>query len=337
MWNSADPLRYVLDTPMAAQPGTLFNYNTGASQLLAAIIERASGQKLSEFAKANLFDPLGIQNFTWHKMRGLEAGGAGLALTPRSMAKLGYLALRGGQWEDRPVVPAAWVAEATHRQVEAPQHGAYGYQWWVDPTGGSFSAAGFGGQSIQVYPRQDLVVVVSGAMNPAQHTTLRNLVQYFVLPAVTADHRLPAAAAAEELRAAALAPGQRPAASPPAAPPALAGQISGRRYTLAANPLNWKHVSLEFGAAEAYLTVGYKNGTSSRLPLGLDGVPRLNDTPPTILSGSWDNEHTFSLRYEVLGDADGRTLRFTFAGSSVSITSTSFVQMDVATFSGQAE
>lgn len=81
-------------------------------------------------------------------MRGVEAGGAGLFMTPRNMAKLGYLYLRNGLWENRQVVPAAWVSKSTRRQVDTPMYSAYGYQWWVNSTGGSFSASGFGGQLI---------------------------------------------------------------------------------------------------------------------------------------------------------------------------------------------
>ncbi len=335
MWGSADPVQYVLDRPMAGEPGKTFTYNTGASQLLAAILEDATGQKLSAFARQHLFEPLGIQNYVWHTMRGVEAGGAGLFLTPRNMAKLGYLYLRKGRWDSRQVVPAAWVAESTRKQVETDMHSAYGYQWWVTPDGESYSAAGFGGQLIAVYPQKDLVVVATGAMNQAQRNSLRNQLDFFVLPAVLANHSLPASATADQLRARVQAASARPAARPLSPLPATAQQIGGRSYTLESNPLYWQQFQLEFAGAEAYLTVRTNNGESKRLTVGVDGVPRLNATFNTVLHGKWEDDFTFSLHYEPLGDADGRTIRFEFSGKEVQVTSTSFVQQDVAIFKGK--
>jgi len=337
MWASADPVQFVLDRPMAAEPGRTFSYNTGASQLLATILEQTTGQKLSQFARQHLFEPLGIQSYTWHKMRGIEAGGTGLALTPRDMAKLGYLYLRSGRWDDQQIVPASWVAESTRQQVETNTHGAYGFQWWVDPANGSYSAAGFGGQAIHVFPKDELVVVVGGAMNPTQRTTMRNLIDFFVLPAVISEHALAPAPAADEMLARAQAAEARPSARPVEPLPAMAQEIGGRSYTLETNALNWQQFELAFGAAEATLTLHLTNGETTRQTVGLDGVPRLNAAQRSVLSGSWDSARAFTLHYEVLGDADGRTLRFEFAGNELLLTVTSYVQMDVASIKGQAQ
>lgn len=334
MWSGSDPVQYILDQPMAAAPGTVFNYNTGASQLLGAILEKTSGLKLAEYAKQQLFDPLGIRDFSWHKMRGIEPGGSGLVLTARDMAKLGYLYLRGGLWENRQLIPAAWVHESTHKQVEAGAHGGYGYQWWLEP-GGSYSAVGFGGQTIHVYPDKDLVVVITGAMSQAQRTSLRNLVDFFVVPAVVSDQPLPETAATRELQARLKIASDRPAGHAVNPLPAAAQEIAGRSYNLEANPLSWAQFKLDFSEKEAVLTVTKTNGSTHRIPIGLDGVPRQQESLHTVVEGEWNAESIFTFHYEMLGDADGRTIEMVFDGSQVSITSTTYVQADVVQFKGQ--
>lgn len=329
MWTSPDPVQYVLDRPMAADPGSHFNYNTGASELLGAILEQTTGHKLSELASQYLFDPLGIHSFTWHRMRGIEPGGSGLVLTPRDMAKLGYLFLRGGRWEDRQLIPAGWVANSTRAQVTTNTGGGYGYQWWLNASGG-FSAVGFGGQAIQVYPAQDLVVVATGAMGTAERNSLRNLIELFVLPAVVSDHPLPETSATGELLTRARAAAALPKPQPIPTLPAIAAQIAGRSYTLEANPLNWKQAKLEFPQNnEALLTVELSNGGSSRIPIGLDGVPRVAEALRTSVTGKWENEQTFTLQYEILGGSDGDIIQMAFNGSQVDLTLTSYVQADV--------
>jgi CubicO group peptidase (beta-lactamase class C family) len=334
MWSSSDPLQYVLDRPMAAPPGTTFNYSTGNSQVLGAILEMASGQSLSDFANQRLFEPLGIHGATWHRMRGSTPGGSGLVLTARDMAKLGYLYLRGGQWGGKQLLPADWIAASTAKHIAAPA-GGYGYGWWVTPNGG-FTASGFGGQTIDVFPEQGLVVVSTGAMGMAQRTTLHNLITYFILPAVVSDQTLAASAASKTLKARLAAAAGKPAAQAPAELPPLAGEIAGKSYTLAANALDWKKITLEFPSKnEAALVVEYSGGGGARLAIGLDGVPRVGETLRTALVGRWDDEGTFTLQYEVIGGADGQTVRMAFAGNAVMLTLTSYVQGDVSVVKGE--
>jgi CubicO group peptidase (beta-lactamase class C family) len=336
MWSSGDPVQYVLDRPMAAIPGTTFNYNTGNSQLLGAILEQNSGQTLNEFASQYLFNPLGIYNVTWHRMRGLEPGGSGLVLTARDMVKLGYLYLRKGQWGDRQVLPEKWVADSTSSKIVTSM-GGYGYGWWTTANNG-FSASGFGGQSIQVYPEKDLVVVATGAMGQAQRNTLHNLIQYFVLPAVVSDQPLPSVDTSTALKMRLQTVAAQPTAKKSPALPVLAAQIAGLSYPLSTNSLNWKQLKLEFpSSSEAYLVVDYTNGGSARIPAGLDGVPRVAEALRTAVLGKWSGEHALTLQYETIGSADGLTIQMTFEGKKINLTLTSYVQGDVSHAEGTAK
>jgi CubicO group peptidase (beta-lactamase class C family) len=99
-------VKFVLDRPMAHAPGEVFNYNSGSTHLLSAILTRLTGRSAADYAQAKLFGPLGISVSNWRQdPQGLSSGGFGLALLPRDMAKIGYLYLRGGRWEDKTLLP----------------------------------------------------------------------------------------------------------------------------------------------------------------------------------------------------------------------------------------
>jgi CubicO group peptidase (beta-lactamase class C family) len=130
-------------------------------------VQAATGQRLSEMARARLFAPLGITGERWDAHRdGTTYGGVRLYLTARDMARLGELCLQGGAWNGRQIVPAAWIAAATAPHSTSPE-GPYGYHWWVRPLG--YTAQGFGGQYIFVIPRHRLVVVMTADPDAGRH------------------------------------------------------------------------------------------------------------------------------------------------------------------------
>ncbi|MHA1945665.1 MAG: serine hydrolase [Candidatus Hodarchaeales archaeon] len=151
-----DPIQYVLDRVMKFEPGLVFYYNSGASHVLSAIIQKTSGQTTLDFAMKYLFEPLGIEknDVIWMTdSQGRAFGGFGLFLTPRNMAKLGQLYLNKGSWNGEQIVPNEWIVAST----DDIEKNNYGYQWWVYPE--AYSAQGFLGQFISVVPKKDLVVV----------------------------------------------------------------------------------------------------------------------------------------------------------------------------------
>jgi len=179
-----DWIRFVLDLPMAAEPGTRFSYSSGNSHVLAAIIQKSSGKDLYDFARESLFGPLGITDPRWERdPKGLPIGGWGLRLSPRDMAKLGYLYLHGGLWDGKQVVPAAWVHDSTQPQIRADGGWSYGYQWWVDADVPFFAALGRYGQCIFVVPRLDLVVVFTAHIDSNDQE--RDLLKNYIIPACT--------------------------------------------------------------------------------------------------------------------------------------------------------
>jgi CubicO group peptidase (beta-lactamase class C family) len=167
MHRAPDPCRYVLGLAATAPAGQEFFYNTGALTLVSAIIRKATGRPLDEFARATLFEPLGITDVEWIRVKGDTDAGGGLRLRPRDMAKIGQLVLAGGRWNDRQIVSKGWIETSTAPKIEGTSGLFYGYLWWL---GRSLhngrevhwaGALGRGGQSIRIVPELDLVVVVT--------------------------------------------------------------------------------------------------------------------------------------------------------------------------------
>jgi CubicO group peptidase (beta-lactamase class C family) len=161
-----DWVQYVLDQPMAAEPGTTFVYNSGATELLSYLIRKTTGKNADDYAREHLFGPLGIHKYAWKRTPlGLADTEGGLYLEPRDLAKLGYLYLHDGMWEGKQIVPATWVHQSTRWSIDTPWHAAgYGYQWWVlsrqsDTSYAVYAAVGYGGQYLIVIPQLDTIAV----------------------------------------------------------------------------------------------------------------------------------------------------------------------------------
>lgn len=165
MEDAPDRYRFVLERPVVGEPGVRWTYCGGASALLGRLIAKGTGQPLPDFARAALFQPLGISDFEW--MRGTDgtpSSASGLRLTPRDLARIGQMVLQNGQWNGHAVVPAAWIEALSQERVPIDGPLRYGYQWYLGTlAGGSrwVGAMGNGGQRLFVMPSLDLLVVTT--------------------------------------------------------------------------------------------------------------------------------------------------------------------------------
>lgn len=180
MNRSADLIRFVLERPVVAAPGTAWEYSGGLTHLLAEVVQRATGRPLLDYAREVLFEPLGIRDVEWYEnaiRRTTPDADSGLRLRPRDLAKFGLLYEQDGRWNGRQVIPAAWVADSRQWQIGLPDslvefgEGAtgevgYGAQWWHTrytlPYGRftAHRAIGNGGQLVFVVPETGLTAVV---------------------------------------------------------------------------------------------------------------------------------------------------------------------------------
>jgi CubicO group peptidase (beta-lactamase class C family) len=168
MSRTGDWVKFILDLPVATQPGNVFNYCTGAPVTLGALLGNVLDKSVEEFAHEKLFEPLGITDYTWGYKpdRTIDTGGH-LHIKPRDMLKFGLMFLGNGSWEGHQLVSPEWVKRSTESNGAAGGH-YYGYLWWVtrweleDRVINAYFANGNGGQLIFVLPELNAVVVMTG-------------------------------------------------------------------------------------------------------------------------------------------------------------------------------
>ena len=191
---SADPVRYVFEQPVIATPGTVYNYNGGNTTLLGAMLAKATGRRLDDYAREKLFGPLGVTDFEWISMpaNGEIAAASGLRLRARDSAKLGQILLADGLWNGKQILPKGWAAESVKASINGEGLYYYGYQWWLGRSflrGRDFvwsAGVGYGGQRLYTVPALDLVVMINAGHygGPLQGTLPFGIFTRLVLPAV---------------------------------------------------------------------------------------------------------------------------------------------------------
>jgi CubicO group peptidase (beta-lactamase class C family) len=159
-----DWVQFVIDRPMKDEPGSVFAYSSGATELLAYIFKRETGVDIEEYGRSHLFKPLGIQDYHWKRTPlGVVDTEGGLYLRAEDLAKIGLLYLNGGRWEGQPLMTADWVKESLTPRIDAGEGFQYGYQWWLLPHGDpkrlAWLARGMGGQRLIIIPEEHLIVV----------------------------------------------------------------------------------------------------------------------------------------------------------------------------------
>jgi CubicO group peptidase (beta-lactamase class C family) len=170
MESKHDWVQYVIDQPMAAEPGKKWVYSSGVTQLLSHIFKKATGKNVDQYAEEHLFQPLGISYHWKHSPTGLPDTEGGLYISSASLAKIGFLFLKKGMWEGKQIVPADWVRASVKPAMtieDEKRQWGYGFQWWLQPWGKSpeksaWAARGLGGQELRVVPEYDLIVVWTG-------------------------------------------------------------------------------------------------------------------------------------------------------------------------------
>jgi CubicO group peptidase (beta-lactamase class C family) len=166
MWveRPKDPIRYILEKPLYANPGKKFYYRDMDPQLIGYAMTRLLGKSERELADETLFKALDIHDYYWEAdPDGANLAAHGLQMLPRDLAKLGQLVLDRGLWRGERVVSEEWIETSTSAQIDSDtpfESGVfpYGYYWWIVPDVG-YSMWGHGGQFVLVVPSQDLVLV----------------------------------------------------------------------------------------------------------------------------------------------------------------------------------
>ena len=338
MARSPDWVKFILDRPMSSAPGDTFNYNSGNPHLLSAIITKLTGMSVLEYAKAKLFGPLEINDLFWrHDPQGISAGGYGLYLLPRDMAKIGYLYLRNGVWHGKQLLPSAWIEKVSHATVNMPPFELglrYSNLFWALPDKHVYMAVGYHRQVIMVFPDLDIVAVTTGrGIYP-----LSKLADY-VSSSVKSDTALPADVESVKLLASKIldVSTEKPTAVGPTSK--MAAVISGKVYKFARNELNLKSLSLILTNSEPqydvemYARDATKSDSRFSGSIGLDGLYRKGELTrhgsddrfehaPLVnaLKGTWQDDHAFVIDWLELGQGQSaERLTLTFDGEKLNV------------------
>ena len=343
MVRSPDWQQFVLDQPMATPPGSRFYYSSGNSHLLSAILGKVTGRSTLDYARERLFGPLGVDDVLWRvDPQGVPNGGSDLYLQPRDMAKIGYLWLRGGLWEGKQILPAAWIEGVRAADVDMHESWSanlrYGRQFWVAPRRDIFMAVGYHRQLVVVMPGLDIVAVFTGSARFSSPNGMPSTPRYgfdkvwdFLAAAVTADGVVaanPAATAelAERVKAAAL---EQPAPASPAGPPALVKAVSGKTWRFTGSPARVKSITLKLDdpqpSYEYELDLGPPMVPRGPFggPIGFDGRFRVGGrTPvgPSAARGTWSADGTsLVLEVQALGSDDLARVTLVFGDRTVEL------------------
>ena len=334
-----------LNTPIKYQPGTKFLYNSPATYMLSAIVQKVTGQRVIDYLKPRLFDPLGISGIDWEiDPKGINTGGWGLRLKTEDMAKFGQLFLQKGKWNGKQILPASWVEEASTMKILQDPNATqsrkdssdwlqgYCYQMWRCRNNG-FRADGANGQFIIVLPDKDAVIAITAEAPDMQGEI--NLIWKHLLPAFE-DKKLPSnpklmASLKEKASSLYLPILSRNVHS------AMESNISGKNYSMIAGEKTFEGASFEFKNDICYLSLK-TDSVTHRIPFGF-GKWELSETtkfgpylvarakanrvglPIFKVAGSygWKDEKTIEMTLRYIESPHTETITCTFEDEKVSV------------------
>lgn len=327
-----------LSVPVEHTPGSHFLYNTGATYMLSAIVQKVTGWTVFDFLSERLFKPLGIEGADWETdPNGISVGGFGLRVRTEDIAKFGQLYLQKGMWNGKQLLPAQWVEDASKKQTTS-QAGdndwsqGYGYQFWrCKPEPGFYRGDGAFGQFCIVIPQLDTVVAITAeSFNLQLSMTLvwENLLPALgqtSLPKNKTEHQLLRA----ELANLALKP------LPVSTPSPMAARLSGKTFKLETNEWGLESAAFQWNAGNCLVTLtgaGFHQtidcgmgrwvvkGNEKKDPKGLFALPFRTSVPSKIAAcAAWQNENTLALKWKYIENVHGELLTCVFDGDQVTI------------------
>ncbi len=321
--------------PVPFEPGTHFKYNTAATFMCSAIVQKQTGQTVLDYLKPRLFEPLGIANPVWDtNFQGINLGGYGLRVRTEDIAKLGQLYLQKGEWNGKPLLSPEWVAKATSKQIDngsdpnSDWNQGYGFQFWRCRHG-AFRGDGAFGQYCVVMPEQDMVVAITSGLGNMQGVL--DILWDKLLPAISTE-ALPANGDAEKVLRNKLA-GLSLSMASGESTSEMATKISGSSWRISENPRKLEALALVANEAEKSVALvvkidgreirysfGHRKGLEGRGPFG---AGNLADFPDEPLAGSygWTAKDACELRLCGVETPFVATWKLRFEGDTVTLDS----------------
>jgi CubicO group peptidase (beta-lactamase class C family) len=324
-------IRSFLAFPVKKEPGTFFVYNSGATYMLSAIIQKLTGQTLINYLTPRLFVPLGIEGADWEvDPNGIDTGGWGLRVKTEDIAKFGQLYLQKGIWNGKQILPEKWVAEATSahvpsKETESDWEQGYGYQFWRCRHE-AYRGDGAFGQYCIVVPEQDMVVAITS--ETGDMGAVMDQIWKYILPAVQKNPLTEKGAQAKLKQKLSTLALPIPVAK---SSPATVAKVNNGNYSFEDNELKIKSASIKFvdGGCTFNLTddqgthtitcgLGrWKTGKTdlSILPLKLVSTPVPGEKETRIAAaGTWIDDNTFEMIWRFTETAHYQTVTCKFEG-----------------------
>lgn len=341
MRKEEDWVKTFLAFPFKYQPGTQFLYNSGATYMCSAIVQKVTGQKIVDYLKPRLFDPLQIENMDWETCpKGINVGGWGLRVKTEDLAKFGQLFLQKGQWNGKQLVAKEWVEEATRFKIQQPAPAnptrpnadndwlqGYCYQFWRCRHN-AYRGDGANGQYTIVMPEKDAVLVITSE-SPNMQGQL-DLVWEHLLPAFDEPNKDASAITNLKSKTAGLAL--------PLAKNSLSTPWSKRSFQLETNEMNLKNLRLSFAKSKGLLELQADKENYS-IPFGLGAWKTGETTFPgndlsakpvsrssgvrvkkTVANGIWKDANTFELTLRYIESPHHDLLTFHFNDKQMELT-----------------
>ncbi|WP_221390536.1 serine hydrolase [Dyadobacter sp. NIV53] len=331
-----------LAQPVEHEPGTFFVYNSGATYMLSAIIQKLTGKTLLEYLTPRLFNPLNIEGADWEvDPNGINTGGWGLRVKTEDIAKFGQMYLQKGMWNGKRILSEAWVAEATSKHIQSKggskkqeendwQQG-YGYQFWRCRHD-AYRGDGAYGQYCIVMPKEDMVIAITS--ETGDMGAILDQVWNHILPAVKSAEITANKPGQTELKqkltslSIPLVNGKNTSE--------ISSKVSNKGFNITENALKVTRVSLSFSADSCIFTLTddkgahqvecgigkWKEGLTdiSTMPLKLVLTPVPGENKSKIAaSGIWTSENTFEMVWRFIETAHYETVTCKFEKDDVQV------------------
>jgi len=293
-----------LSQPVPHKPGTHFRYNTPATFMLSAIVQKKTGQTVLDYLQPRLFEPLGIAGPVWNtNWQGISLGGYGLSVRTEDIARFGQLYLQKGKWDGKQLLPAEWVEMATSRQVsngsnpQSDWEQGYGFQFWRCRHN-SYRGDGAFGQYCLVLPEQDAVLAITSGLKDMQGVL--NIVWDKLLPALRPTHLLGDAAGREQLKR--KLAGLKVKTAEGAATSPIGANVFGRKFSFPTNDQNLESITLTKNSSGDLIATTTVAGRTTAIGLGFEKWLRsrgsLGVYKDALLAGSaaWTSDDTLTLK-----------------------------------------
>ncbi len=306
------------------KPGTHFKYNSMATYMCSAILQKVTGMAMVDYLTPRLFEPLGIRKPTWETdPKGINVGGWGLSVRTEDISKLGQLYLQKGKWEGKQLLSEAWVEAATSNQTsngsnpESDWDQGYGYQFW-QCRNNAYRGDGAFGQYCLVMPEQDAVIAITAGSDNLQG--ILDVVWEYLLPAMKEGSLPPDDAGLELLHqkqqglAISYVAGEESSPS--------ASDISGKVYHLEENTRSIKSISFNFESSPVEITIitdqGERTISAAYTDMEKGILPNsLLVSDKVAVNGAWESPDTYVVNLIYYETPQSMKYTFTFKENSL--------------------